>query len=82
MPRLTVKDCGTVGAAFQFALPVWLATIVQRPWATSVTVVPATEQTRGVDELKVTASVEVAEALSAGGVWSNRRAAIAPKVMV
>ena len=55
---------------------------MHRPAETSVTVVPETVQTGFVEDVKVTVSVDVAEALSAGGVWSNRRAPIAPKVMV
>ena len=45
LPLLTVNDCCTWGAAFQLALPAWLASIVQVPTVTKVTVVPEMVQT-------------------------------------
>ena len=63
-------------------MPAWLATMVQVPAATSVSVVPLTVQVLGVVELKVTARPELALAASGGGgvprVWLPGEA----KVMV
>ena len=63
---LTVKLSATSGAAAYLELPAWLASIVQVPVATSVTVVPETVQTEAVAEEKLTGSPEVAVAVSAG----------------
>src|SRR3954468_1727097 len=51
---VTVKERVTVGAAFQSSLPAWLASIVQVPCASRVTVVPTTEHTSGVSDVKLT----------------------------
>ena len=53
-----------LGAAFQFALPAWLALIVQVPTVTKVTVVPETVQTPVVAEVKLTVRPEEAVALT------------------
>ena len=50
-------------AAFQLALPAWLALIVQVPTATNVTVVPETVQMLVVAEVKATVRPEEAVAL-------------------
>ena len=55
------------------ALPGWLATTVQVPRPSAVSVLPATVQTPGVDDRKATGKAEVADATSAAGappsVW-------------
>jgi hypothetical protein len=63
----TVKLCVTVAAAAYVALPAWPATIMHVPPETIVTVLPATVQTSGVMEAKVTARPELAVALIAYG---------------
>jgi hypothetical protein len=50
------------------ALPAWLAVIEQLPTATSVIVFPATVQTAGVVDAKLTGSPELAVAVSVMGV--------------
>ena len=80
---VTVKLCVTVGeAALKFALPGWLATMVHRPAETNAALEPATVHTPGVDDVYVTAKVDVAVAVSAIGDALNGWLAIAPKVMV
>ncbi len=65
--RLTLKDWLTWGAAFQLVLPDWFASMVQRPVESRVTEVPATVQTAGVDEPKLTARPELAVAPTVTG---------------
>ena len=81
-PLLTVNDCCTWGAAFQLALPAWLALIVQVPTVTKVTVVPEMVQTLVVAEVKATVRPEEAVALSVSGPSSKRLSASAVKVIV
>lgn len=68
--KLRVTDV----AAAKVPLPPWFAVIVQVPTATKVNVLPVTVQTGAVEDVKVTASPDVAVADSAGGavpsVWS------------
>ncbi len=45
LPRATAKLCCTCGAAFQFALPTWLALITQVPAPMKLTLLPAIEHT-------------------------------------
>lgn len=52
-------------------MPAWLAAMMHEPKLTIVKVVPDTEQTLGVFELKVTASEDVAVAVSVIGVELN-----------
>ena len=60
----TVKVRDTVGAAFQATLPLWSASIVQLPAVTKVSAPPLVMvQTPGVDDVKVGARLEVAEAV-------------------
>src|ERR1700722_8667680 len=62
-------------------LPAWLATIVHVPAAARVVVEPATVQTLGVADAKLTERPELAVAVNAGvvpAVWGG----IAPKVIV
>jgi len=66
----------------QMVLPPCLAWTVQRPVATSVTVVPETVQTGGVVEVKLTVSPEVAVALTVNGAEPKGRFGSAPKTTV
>ena len=50
VPLPTAKVCWTWAAAFQLALPAWLASSVQLPAAVKVTTPPAIEQLAEVDE--------------------------------
>ena len=61
-------------------LPAWLAAIVQVPAARPVTVLPLTEQTPRVVELKLTGSPEVAAALAVEAPPTPREAGL--KLMV
>lgn len=60
-------------AAAKLALPGWVATTVQVPAATSVSVVPLVVQTPGVDDERLTGKPELAVATNAPGalpsVW-------------
>jgi hypothetical protein len=60
--RDTVKLWSTSGAGLRVPSPAWDATIVQVPTLTSVTLVPETVHTSGVEEEKVTVRVEDAVA--------------------
>jgi hypothetical protein len=60
-----VKLCATGIAAVYVAFPACVAVIEQVPVATTVTIVPAAVQTAGVVEAKLTASPELAVAVSA-----------------
>jgi hypothetical protein len=71
-----------VGAIAYVALPAWSALIEHVPVATSVTEVPETVQTLGVDEVKVTARSEEAVADIEIGLAVNEFADKAPKVIV
>ncbi len=64
---VTVKDRSTSGAAARLPSPGCEALTVQVPVAKMVTVLPPTEQTAGVVELKLTASPEEAVALTTNG---------------
>ena len=60
----TVKVWVTVVAAFHTVLPTWSASIVQLPAVTKVSAPPLVMvQTPGVDDVKVGARLEVAEAV-------------------
>jgi hypothetical protein len=63
----TVKLRETCGAGLKLALPAWLASIVQVPAETIVTVDPETVQTLVVRVLKVTTSPELAVADTVNG---------------
>jgi hypothetical protein len=67
----TVKLRETCGAGLKLALPAWLASIVQVPAATIVTVDPETVQTLVVRVLNVTANPElaVADTVNGGSLW-------------
>ena len=64
------------------ALPAWLAVIEQDPPATIVTVLPATVQTDVVVEAKLTASPELAVAVTVNGETPYVTLLNAPKVIV
>jgi len=57
----------TVVAAAKLLLPAWLASMMQVPTASSVSVLPLTMQVLGVVEAKLTAKPELALAIRAGG---------------
>ncbi len=78
----TVKVRSTLGAAFQVALPPWLARIVQSPAPTIVTVVAATVQTPVVSEPNETGRPEVAVALTVNGALPKVFPPRAAKVIV
>lgn len=61
--ELSTTDWVTCAAARKFALPDWLAAMVQVPGATIVTVVPAMVQTDAVVELYSTVRPELADAV-------------------
>ncbi len=85
LPLAIVKLRSTAGAAFQLALPAWLALIVQVPVVWSVTVsplVPEVVQTLRVFDSKLTVRLEVALAASVTGPWSRRFSAGAVNVIV
>src|SRR4051812_10285360 len=85
LPLVTVKLWETEEAGFQLALPAWSALIVQVPIATRVTLVPLVPpvvHTAPVVEVKLTASPEVAVALTVTGPSSRRLVASAPKEML
>ena len=63
-------------------MPAWLASMMQVPAATSVSVVPLTEQVLGVVELKLTGRPELALAISGGGAVPKVWLPSALKVMV
>ena len=69
----TVRTRETVVAAAKLASPAWLASMMQVPAATSVSVLPLTVQVLGVVEAKDTGRPDVAVATSEGGgepsVW-------------
>ena len=65
----TLNDCATDAAALLLASPIWSATMVQLPTASSVTLVPLTLQVSGVLDEKATVSVDVAVAEMASGDW-------------
>ena len=60
----TAKVCDTAGAAAKAPLPDWLASMLQFPAPNNVTLVPVTVQMLVVAELKVTAKLEEAVAVS------------------
>ena len=62
----TVRTRETVVAAAKLASPAWLASMMQVPAATRVSVLPLTVQVLGVDEAKDTGRPDVAEATSEG----------------
>ena len=68
-----VKTRDTVAAAAKLLLPAWLASTMQVPTATSVSVVPLTVQVLGVVDARLTARPELALADSGAGavprVW-------------
>ncbi len=64
---LTPKLRVTAVAAAKKLLPAWVASIEQVPCATNVTVLPETVQTVVVVDAKLTASPEVAVALTVNG---------------
>ena len=67
LPLLIANDCWVCGAAFQLALPAWLALMVQVPTLTRVMVDPETVQVAVVAEVKATLSPELALALGVTG---------------
>ena len=79
---VTLKLCGTLGAAFQFALPACAAWIVHVPTATIVTVAPLTVHTAVVVDEKVTASADDAVALTVNVPVPSALFDNAPKVIV
>ncbi len=85
LPFATVKLCSTAGAAFQLALPACVASIVQVPGLSRVTVVPLVPevaQTPVVFDSKPTVRPEVAVASIVIGLWSRRFSAGAVNVIV
>ena len=64
---LTVKLRSTGAAAANNALPVWVARIVQVPWATKVTVAPLAVHVDNINEAKATGKAEEAVALTLNG---------------
>ena len=81
--NVTLNVCVTVGlAAFQSALPAWLAVIEQVPTESRVTEEPATVQTAREFEAKVTVRPELAVAEMATGESTIVWLANAPKVIV
>ncbi len=66
LPRATAKLCCTCGAAFQFALPAWLALITQVPAPMKLTVLPAIEHTplAAASIVNVTGKPELAVAVT------------------
>jgi hypothetical protein len=63
------------------AFPLWEAVIEQVPVATMVTVVPATVQTAGVVDKKLTGRPELAVAVSVNGVAPKLTAFRLPNVI-
>lgn len=63
----TVIVLETVVAAAKTPLPTWLASTLQVPAATSVSVLPLAVQTPGLVDAKLTARPELALATSASG---------------
>jgi hypothetical protein len=82
LPAVTAKLSLTGGAAPQLVLPPCVAWMVQVPAPTSVTVVPNTVHTAVDWELKLTASPELALALTANGAAPNTWPDSAPNVIV
>src|SRR5579862_1593334 len=85
LPLPIVKLRSTAGAAFQFALPAWLALIVPAPVVWNVRIspeVPEVVQTLRVFDSKLTVRPEVALAASVMGPWSRRFSAGAVNVIV
>jgi len=78
----TVNDCVTVEALAYVALPAWSALIEHVPVVRRVTEAPATVQTLGVDEVKVTERREEAVADIETGLAVSEFADKAPKVIV
>jgi phage tail protein X len=78
----TPKDWVTGAAAAKVELPVWLAVMEHVPAARTVTVLPATVQTEGVFEAKVTANPELAVALTLNGATPSVTLLNAPKAIV
>src|SRR5579875_409720 len=65
----TMKDCDTCGAALNAAPPAWLASIMQVPAATNVTVPPVvTVHTLGEPDEKLTGNPDDAVAVNVGAV--------------
>src|ERR1039458_1956308 len=79
---LTVKLCVTGVAAANVAFPAWFAVIEQEPAATIVTVLPATVQTAGVADPKLTARPELAVAPTVNGAAPKLTLPSAPNVIV
>jgi hypothetical protein len=82
VPMLTVKLWTTAVAALYVELPAWFAVMEQVPRATIVTVLPETVQTATVVEDRLTASPEVAVALTVKGAAPNAMLLSAPKLIV
>jgi hypothetical protein len=78
----TVKDWVTVVAAPHVLLPDWSAATVHVPTVRNVTVDPDTVHTAVVLLVKVTASVELAVALTVNGADDNERSPRGPNVIV
>ena len=80
---LMVMFCGTAAAATKSTLPAWFAVMVQVPAETKVTTPAAVVVHVAVDELKVSARPDDADApVMVNGEALNGCAAMAPKVMV
>ena len=78
---VTMKLCVTGVAAAKAESPPWLAVIEQVPTATIITVLPETVQTEDV-YAKLTASPELAVALSENGETPRLSILTGPKVIV
>jgi hypothetical protein len=72
----------TALAAAKSALPAWVASIEQVPTETNVTVLPETVQTVEVVDAKLTASPELAVALTVNGDAPNVWVGMTSKEMV
>ena len=79
---ITLNERDTLAAAAKVLLPAWLASMLQVPAATSVSVVPLTVQTPGVVDTSETVRPDVELATSALGVSPKVCVAGALKVMV
>ena len=78
----TAKLLLTAAAGAQVPLPAWLATTVQVPALTRLSVVPLTVQTTGVVDAKPTVNPELALADKAGGAMPSTWPPGAVKLMV
>ena len=80
---VTVKVCVTLGvAALKFALPGWLATIVQVPAERNAALAPEIVQTPSVDAVYATGNADDAVPVKAIGEALNGCVAIGPNVTV